>query len=191
MRFMLALAIAAMLLAITGCVSPGAEAPAVNSTVPANLSPQTTNPNSTAPENMTANLTVQSNATNASGNPTANLTVPTNAGAVQNVSSNVTVPANATSPVESNATRNASGTVFGDGEYSIYVDDLSTATGQVCALLSVHYASNDSIITKLEICPGESENWVDPGGRVFRIVVLKTAAGYSGSTGWAQVEIFG
>jgi hypothetical protein len=190
MRFMLALAVVAMFLVIAGCVSgaPQTKTPAMNTTVPTNLSTQS----GTASENTTANLTLL-NATGAnvttSGNATANLS--TNS-TVQNASSNLTMPANATNPsMESNVTRNATGTVFGDGQYSLFVDDLSTATGQVCALLSVHYASNDSVITKLDVCPGESENWVDPGGRVFRIVVLKTAAGYSGSTGWAQVEIFG
>ncbi len=179
-------------LALAGCVSQVAEGG-----TPANAAqPQKVNVNASvnASGNVIADMT---------GNMSANpLPIPApgaNNTAAGNISANLTAGANATTGAPeaeknssaANATLNRAGILFGDGEYALVFDDLSVPDGNACALLSVDYASNYSAITKLEICPGESEVWTDPGGRVFRILVLKTAAGYSGSAGWAQVEIFG
>ncbi len=179
MRIILVLALCAVLF---GCVGEGPSQPA-------------------APNQSNQTVHASSNGTNATGpvppvsppetNTSANLTAP-------NATGNATSPelngsaANETGTAGvANATRNVSGIVFGGGQYVLVLDDISVAGTQPCALLSVYYASNASQITKLDVCQGESQNWISPEGRIFRIVVLKTAPGYSENALWAQVEIFG
>jgi len=114
-----------------------------------------------------------------------------------NVTANETVPANITIPenvtieneTAKNQTRNLSGILFGDSAYLLVLEDISIP--DYCALMSVDFAANQSQITKIKVCPGEEQNWISPEGRVFRIKVTKTAAGYTKSERWAQVIIYG
>jgi hypothetical protein len=105
----------------------------------------------------------------------------------------VTIPANMTIENKTEngkpTTENLTGILFGDAAYLLVLEDISTPDS--CALMSVNFAANQSEITKLKICQGEETNWISPEGRVFRIKVIKTAAGYTKSENWAQVQIFG
>jgi len=178
MRHFILFALAAAMLA--GCVSEAPDqgaAPLVPG-MQSNITP-----------NVTPNVTIASpNASNATpvSTPPANVSAGTaNASAQGNGNAAV----NATVPV--NGTANASGILFGEGRYALTIDDLTVPDGEACAIMSISYSSNRTTLTRLVLCPGESQNWIDPGGRVFRIRVLKTAAGYSGGAGWAQVDVFG
>lgn len=130
---------------------------------------------------ITANISV--NITVPEANITANLTMP-------NITINETT--NETANVTGNGipkTENLTGILFGDGAYLLVLEDISVSDS--CALMSVNFAANQSEITKLKGCPGKDVNWVSSEGRIFRIKVIKTAAGYTYAEKWASVIIFG
>ena len=137
----------------------------VNTTdIPANANPFIISVPNTTIVNQTA-----ANSTNISAsNQTANITA-----------SNESTTANST-PL---------GLVFGDGKYSIVLDDVSLTGNVPCGIFSIR--ENNSIIDKMVICQSESQIWVGPDGHRFRIRADKVAAGYTGQAMWAQVEIFG
>jgi len=104
-----------------------------------------------------------------------------------NLTANQTVPETRYNATKTNETQNITGIPFGEGRYLLVFEDVSVPDGEACALMSVDYASNHTGLAKLEICPGESQEWTSPEGRTFRIAVYKTAAGYTGAGKWAQV----
>jgi hypothetical protein len=112
-------------------------------------------------------------------NMSANLTLP-------NITINETTTPNQT---EINETSPLSGIPFGDGTYLLVLEDISIIDN--CALMAVHFALNQSEITKLKGCEGKDVNWISPEGRIFRIKVLKTAAGYTKNENWVQIQIYG
>ena len=78
--------------------------------------------------------------------------------------------------------------------YSLVLEDLILPTGPEmvsCAGLAIYDSANATLLGRLEVCPGESANWVAPNGRMWRIVVYQTAPGYSGSGKWAEMAVFG
>jgi len=107
---------------------------------------------------------------------------------LQNISANITIPSNLSIANET-FTPNLSGLLFGNGSYQLVLEDISSI--DYCALLSVVFHSNQSEITKLKACPTQDVNWISPEGRVFRIKVVKTAAGYTGNESWADIRIYG
>jgi hypothetical protein len=117
-------------------------------------------------------------------NITANLTIP-------NLTTNITIPENISTENKSinNKTANLSGLIIANGSYILVLEDISTVDN--CALLSVVYSSNQTEITKLKGCPGKDVNWISPEGRVFRIKVVKTAAGYTKNESWADIRVYG
>ena len=85
------------------------------------------------------------------------------------------------------------GLAFGNGSYLLVLDDVSiipTSSGP-CGIFSVRLASDGSVLDKMLICTGESENWVSPDGGSHRILVVNVAAGYGGQEKWAKVMIYG
>jgi len=177
MRYASLLPLLAAALLLAGCVSENAGPAAPNVSVPAVLPNATSAPNTTAAQNITLQENVSANLTPIM--PPANATA------------NETIPAPQYNATGTNQTQNLTGILFGEGRYLLVIEDMTVPDGEACALMSVAYASNSSVITKLDICPGESQNWVSPEGRVFRIAVYKTAAGYTGAGKWAQVAIYG
>jgi hypothetical protein len=84
-----------------------------------------------------------------------------------------------------------SGIPFGDG-YLLVLDDVSvTGPDSPCGIFSVRHAADSSVISNLMICQGESGYWTSPENHRYRIWVIKAAAGYTGSSAWADVRIFG
>jgi hypothetical protein len=114
-------------------------------------------------------------------NITANITIP-------NITENITMPVNKTLD---NKTENTtlSGILFGNGSYLLVLEDISTIDN--CALLAITHSPNQSEITKLKGCPSKDVNWVSPEGRVFRIKIVKTAAGYTKNESWADIRVYG
>lgn len=177
------LAIIALALLLSGCTSQNAASPQANSTP--NTPPQVNQSEPAAPEQ---NLS--------SGNITKNPAPPpsalnqTNSTNVSNsINSSVSTPSNATN---STVPQRPSGLDFAGGNFTLVLDDVSlvpNAQGP-CGIFSIR-DRNGSIIDKLLICPPESQDWVAPGGHLYRIRVEKVAAGYSTRENWAQVSIFG
>lgn len=109
-----------------------------------------------------------------------------------NISSNQT---NTAPPSSMNLSANSStqpqGLVFGNGEYSVVLDDVSLVQSMPCGLFSIRRTNDSAVLDKMAICTFQSGFWVSPEGHKFRIRADKVAAGYANQTMWAQVEIFG
>lgn len=137
--------------------------------------------NITVPEvNLTGNLTMPNVTINETNNVTGN-------GEPDLLNDTFNGPLVATA--DQLVTDNLTGILFGNGTYLLVLEDISTVDD--CALMAVHFAANQSEITKLKGCPGQDVNWASPEGRIFRIKVIKTAAGYAYAGKWAQVVIYG
>lgn len=160
------------LLLVSGCIQQPQENQ-TNQTPPvmgpANQSPPAAPPNVTppqAPPEITGNITEQpppvQNGTNQTGNGTA-------------------------------APQNPKGLLFGDGKYLLVLDDVSVipSSEEPCGIFSIRNATDYSVYEKMLICPPESESWTSPENHIYRIKVLKVAAGYSGGGSWVDVIIYG
>ena len=94
-------------------------------------------------------------------------------------------PANQTPPTEPEPEPPA-GWHF--GPHILVLDDVSVIpnSDEPCGIFSIRDASDDTVLDKKIICPGESAYWEG-----YRIFVVKVAAGYSGGENWADVRIYG
>ena len=96
---------------------------------------------------------------------------------------NESPPANETPPEEPEPSK---GWHF--GPHILVLDDVSVIpnSDEPCGIFSIRDASDDTVLDKKIICPGESAYWAG-----YRIFVVKVAAGYSGGENWADVRIYG
>ncbi|MEW6723052.1 MAG: hypothetical protein AB1324_07350 [Candidatus Micrarchaeota archaeon] len=85
------------------------------------------------------------------------------------------------------------GIIFGGGRFSLVLDDISVVpvSDEPCGIFSVRDAYSGEILDKMLICPGDSQNWAAPEGKIYRILVTKVAAGYTFEEKWAKVYIYG
>lgn len=94
---------------------------------------------------------------------------------------------------QTNETAKPKGLVFGSGKYMLVLDDVSIIPNseEPCGIFSVRNATDYSTYEKMLICPPESQEWTSPENHIYRIKVLKVAAGYSGQENWVEVIIYG
>ena len=157
-------------LLLSGCAQQAGEAPPPPAppaqAPPAAPPPANATPPPVPPE-VGGNITEQPppNVTNESGNGTANETEP----------------------------EELEGLLFGNGAFKLVLDDVSVVpvSEDPCGIFSVRKASDDSIYEKMLICPGDSQTWTSPDDHVYRIKVIKVAAGYSKGGNWVEVIIYG
>jgi hypothetical protein len=169
----------AIIVLLFGCVSP----PAQNQTAPGQNGSAIPAPQ--AEEEIIGNLTEPPPAPSP-----ANLT-------------NETLPANETlngtagnetaqSPGEPPPER-PEGLLFAEGKYLLVLDDVSVipSSEEPCGIFSIRNATDYSVYEKMLICPPDSQTWTSPDNHIFRIKVIKVAAGYSGGGNWVEVIIYG
>lgn len=85
------------------------------------------------------------------------------------------------------------GILFANKSYLLVLDDVSVPTSAKgsCGIFSVKYPSNLSVVDRFIVCSGESQYWVSPEGKSYRMVVVEVAAGYTKDVNWAEVIIYG
>lgn len=153
--------------------------------------PVSLTPNETTPATPPVNVTPLS--------PPVNITNESVAGSVSEaIEGNITIQ---NQSVDENQTNESvqpgapalepAGIAFANGRYILVLDDVSVTSSEPCGIFSVRYAENGSVIDRLLICPPNSQNWLSPEGALYRIYVIKVAAGYAHEENWARVIIFG
>ena len=89
-----------------------------------------------------------------------------------------------------NATKTNDGLWFGNMSYFLVLNDVATySTEDNCGMFTVNDAKNNEL-AKMIICEGNERAWASPEGKIYRIKVYTTAAGYSKQNTWASVIIY-
>ena len=154
----------------------------INNTISINQ-PNSANYSANSSETSPNNLTMQ----NQSSQSTNNTNISSANQTIISVGESIPIPQNDSKP------KPKTGLIFGDGQYSILLDDIAVNpdTNNACGIFSISYTENQSEITKLLICPGVSDYWRSPANHTYRIFVQKVVPGYSKESNWAEVSIFG
>lgn len=194
-RFILLLGFLAFSLT-SGCIGARAQAPVLPGLPPApeNVSAQANATPASPHPYLSGNLSAQSNPPSQNFSPLSQQAVSGPGLPIPNLP-----PLPKTGLALGNVSENSSSAQAGPEEidfsnFTLVLDDLSAPSGaglQSCAILSVRWKGNGSVLSRLEACPGQDAYWVAPGGQRWRIAVYQTAPGYTHSAAWAEIAIFG
>jgi hypothetical protein len=83
------------------------------------------------------------------------------------------------------------GLVFGANKYALVLDDIVLSGRTSCAAIGIYEVNTQKFLKNDVICPNRDYYWTSPEGRNFRMVLLDSAAGYTGKSVWAKVIIYG